>query len=138
MIKANHKTGRRRCRRLPYFCRGLPVVANVFDRFRSLVLSVFMIVALAVPAFAGAFDDAVAKFANDEFSDTEEAIGAVATSGNPLAFPIISALQAGRLSAEPLHPSSTCQPPPVRVAGRQGNLPCCAGTEKFLPVYETP
>ena len=60
-----------------------------------------MVVALAAPAFAGAFEDAVAKFANDEFSDTEEAVGAVATSGNPLAFPVISALQDGRLSADP-------------------------------------
>jgi urea transport system permease protein len=84
-----------------YFCRGRPVVANVFDRLRLLVLSVFLIAAFALPAFAGPFEDAVAKFANDEFSDTEEAIGAVATSGNPLAFPIISALQDGRLSADP-------------------------------------
>ena len=60
-----------------------------------------MVVALAAPAFAGAVEDAVAKFANDEFSDTEEAVGAVATSGNPLAFPVISALQDGRLSADP-------------------------------------
>ena len=84
-----------------HFCRGRPVVANVLERLRSLVLSVFLIAALTVPAFAGAFEDAVAKFANDEFSDTEEAIGAVASSGNPLAFPIISALQDGRLSADP-------------------------------------
>ena len=71
------------------------------DRFRALFLSVFLIAAFALPAFAGPFEDAVAKFANDEFSDTEEAIGAIATSGNPLAFPIISALQDGRLSADP-------------------------------------
>jgi urea transport system permease protein len=77
------------------------VVANVFDRLRSIVLSVFLILCLVLPAFAGAFEDAVAKFANDEFSDTEEAIGTVATSGNPLAFPIISALGDGRLSADP-------------------------------------
>ena len=83
------------------FCRGRPVVANVFERLRSLALSVLLIVCLSLPAFAGAFEDAVAKFANDEFSDTEEAIGTVATSGNPLAFPIISALQDGRLSADP-------------------------------------
>jgi hypothetical protein len=69
------------------------VVANVFERFRSLVLSAFLIVCLGLPAFAGAFEDAVAKFANDEFSDTEEAIGAVAVSGNSLAFPIISAFR---------------------------------------------
>jgi urea transport system permease protein len=54
-----------------------------------------------VPALAGPFEDAVAKFANDDFSDTDEAVGTVATSGNPLAFPIISALQEGRLSADP-------------------------------------
>ncbi len=77
------------------------MVANVLDRLRALALSVFLIAVFALPAFAGPFEDAVAKFANDEFSDTEEAIGVVATSGNPLAFPIISALQDGRLSADP-------------------------------------
>ena len=77
------------------------MVANVFDRLRSLVVAFFLIATLVVPAFAGAFEDAVAKFANDEFSDTEEAIDTVASSGNPLAFPIISALQDGRLSADP-------------------------------------
>ena len=71
---------------------------TVFARLssQSLLIAVF-----ALPAFAGPFEDAVAKFANDEFSDTEEAIGVVATSGNPLAFPIISALQDGRLMADP-------------------------------------
>jgi urea transport system permease protein len=77
------------------------VVANVLDRLRLLVTSFFLIVTLVLPAFAGAFEDAVVKFANDEFSSTEEAIGAVAASGNPLAFPIISALGSGRLSADP-------------------------------------
>src|SRR5882757_2347656 len=77
------------------------VFSNVFDRLRALILSVFLIAAFAVPAFAGAFEDAVAKFANDEFSDTEEAVGVIATSGNPLAFSIISALGEDRLSADP-------------------------------------
>ncbi len=76
------------------------MVANVLDRVRALVLSALLIAAFALPAFAGPFEDAVAKFANDEFSDTDEAIGVVATSGNPLAFVIISALQDGRLSAD--------------------------------------
>ncbi len=66
------------------------------DRLRALALAFFLIV-FAVPALAGPFEDAVGKFATDDFSDTEEAIGAVALSGNPLAFPIISALQDGRL-----------------------------------------
>jgi len=77
------------------------VLANVLDRLRGVLLSMFLIAAFAVPAFAGPFEDAVAKFANDEFSDTDEAIGTIASSGNPLAFVIISALQDGRLSADP-------------------------------------
>ncbi len=64
------------------------------------MLSLFLI-AVALPAFAGPFEDAVVKFANDDFSDTDEAIGVVAGSGNPLAFPIINALQDGRLMADP-------------------------------------
>ena len=66
------------------------------DRLRALALAFFLIV-FAVPAFAGPFEDAVGKFATDDFSDTDEAIAGVASSGNPLAFPIISALQDGRL-----------------------------------------
>src|SRR5690242_21661762 len=66
------------------------------DRLRALALA-FLLIVFAVPALAGPFEDAVGKFATDDFSDTDEAIGAVATSGNPLAFPIISALQDGRL-----------------------------------------
>lgn len=64
------------------------------------MLSLFLI-AFAMPAFAGPFEDAVAKFANDDYSDTDEAISAVASSGNKLAFPIINALQDGRLMADP-------------------------------------
>jgi urea transport system permease protein len=60
-----------------------------------------LIVATVLPVMAGPFEDAVGKFANDEFSDTEEAVGAIATSGNPLAYRIISALQDGRLMADP-------------------------------------
>src|SRR5450432_2249146 len=96
------RPGRRRCRRLPFTPAGVAkVFANVVDRLRSFVLSVFLIAAFAVPALAGPFEDAVAKFANDEFSDTEEAIGGIAKAGKPLAFTIISALQDGRLSADP-------------------------------------
>src|SRR5882757_8442068 len=58
-------------------------------------------IATAVPVLAGPFEDAVGKFANDEFSDTEEAVGVLATGTNPLAYPIISALQDGRLMADP-------------------------------------
>jgi urea transport system permease protein len=76
------------------------VLANVRYRLRTFALAAFLIV-FALPAFAGPFEDAVGKFANDDFSDTEEAIGVIASSGNPLAYPIISALQDGRLMADP-------------------------------------
>src|SRR5215472_17313777 len=79
-----------------YLRRGSPVLAKVLAPFRALALSV-LLTAFALPAFAGPFEDAVAKFATDDFSDTEEAIGAVAASGSPLAYPIISALQGERL-----------------------------------------
>ena len=85
----------------PHSCRGRIVSANFLDRIRAVLLAILLTAAFAVPALAGPFEDAVAKFANDDFSDTDEAIGAVAISGNPLAFPIISALQDGRLSADP-------------------------------------
>jgi urea transport system permease protein len=77
------------------------VLSYALYRLRGLALSVLLIAAFAVPALAGPFEDAVAKFANDDFSDTDEAIGVVASSGNPLAFPIISALKDERLSADP-------------------------------------
>ena len=75
--------------------------ADIFDRLRAAVLSLLLIATFALPAHAGTFEDAVAKFANDDFSDTAEAIDAVAASGNPLAFPIISALGDERLLADP-------------------------------------
>ena len=76
------------------------MLANVLYRVRTLALAIVLTV-VAWPAFAGPFEDAVGKFATDDFSDTEEAIGAVATSGNPLAYPIIRALQDERLLADP-------------------------------------
>ena len=77
------------------------MLTNVLYRLRGLALSVLLIAAFAVPAFAGPFEDAVAKFANDDFSDTGDAVEAIAGSGNPLAAPIIGALQEGRLVADP-------------------------------------
>jgi urea transport system permease protein len=84
------------------------VLANVLGRVRThirtlistLALATVLIV-IALPAFAGPFEDAVGKLATDDFSDTEEAIGTIATSGNPLAYPIINALQEERLMADP-------------------------------------
>jgi urea transport system permease protein len=77
------------------------VLADFFRNFRSLPFALLIIFATVVPVLAGPFEDAVGKFANDDYSDTEEAVGVIATSGNPLAYPIISALQDGRLLADP-------------------------------------
>jgi urea transport system permease protein len=76
------------------------VLARIIRNVRALPFAVLLIVATALPVMAGPFEDAVGKLANDEFSDTEEAVGAIATSGNPLAYRIISALQDGRLMAD--------------------------------------
>ena len=77
----------------------MPAIA--FKRFRAFPFALLLIFAMALPVFAGPFEDAVGKFANDEYSDTEDAVAALATSGNPLAYTIIRALQDGRLMADP-------------------------------------
>jgi urea transport system permease protein len=77
------------------------VLTRICRKIRALPFAALLIFVTVLPVLAGPFEDAVAKFANDEFSDTGEAIAAIATSGNPLAYAIISALQDGRLSADP-------------------------------------
>ncbi len=76
-------------------------MTDLLHRFRAIAAAFLLIAATAIPAFAGPFEDAVAKFANDDFSDSDEAVGIIATSGNPQAFAVITALQEGRLSADP-------------------------------------
>ena len=66
----------------------------------ALVLAVCLIAASGFTAQAGPFEDAIAKFINDSFSDTEAAIGTLASSNNTQALPVISALQSGRLLAD--------------------------------------
>ena len=77
------------------------MLTNAFKKIRTLPFAFLMLFSMLLPAMAGPFEDAVGKFANDDYSDTEDAVGAIATSGNPLAFSIISALQDGRLMADP-------------------------------------
>ena len=77
------------------------MLTKIRESFRAFACAVLLIAASAFPALAAPFEDAVAQFANDSFSDTAEAVGTLATSGNPLAYPIISALQDGRLMADP-------------------------------------
>ena len=68
------------------------MLANALKNFRALPFALLLIFAMVLPAVAGPFEDAVGKFANDEYSDTEEAVDVLATSPNPLAYAIVSAL----------------------------------------------
>ena len=77
------------------------MLANALKNFRTLPFALLLIFAMVLPAVAGPFEDAVGKFANDEYSDTEDAVDVLATSSNPLAYTIVSALQDGRLMADP-------------------------------------
>ncbi|NVN87620.1 MAG: urea ABC transporter permease subunit UrtB [Rhodopseudomonas sp.] len=74
---------------------------KLFAGFRALALAGLLIAASTLPSLAGPFEDAVGQFANDSFADTEAAVGALASGGNPLALAVISALQDGRLLADP-------------------------------------
>ena len=68
------------------------------DRLIALVFAIgLLIAASATTALAGPYEDALPGFTTDEFSDTIDAVNAVAVSGNPLAAPLIAALQDGRL-----------------------------------------
>jgi len=64
--------------------------------FFALALVTGMLAALSA-AHAGPYEDALEKFTTDDYSDTADAVTAVATSGSPLAAPLIAALQDGRL-----------------------------------------
>jgi hypothetical protein len=77
------------------------VLFSFFHRCRAAAIALMLVAVSGVPVFASPFEDAVAQFASDSFSDTEAAVGVLATSGNPLAFPIIDALADGRLLADP-------------------------------------
>src|SRR5438034_4935823 len=72
--------------------------------YERMIAVVFALGLLAAGAFAASaqsansYEAALAGFTKDSFNDTDGAISAVAASGNPLALPLIEALQDGRLS----------------------------------------
>ena len=73
---------------------------------RSLAALLFwLFVGLAAlgtaPANAGPFEDALQKFTADSYSDTDEAVAAVAQSGHPEAANVVGALAEGRLFFDP-------------------------------------
>lgn len=75
------------------------VRANFGFGTRLLVLLYGLIAAavVATTAAAGPFEDALSKFTTDSFSDTGEAVEAIANSGNVRAVDVVQALQDGRL-----------------------------------------
>lgn len=67
------------------------------DRWMAFVLALGLLATLLTGARAGPYEDALALFTTDSFSDTGQGIEGVAKSGNPLAAMVITALQEGRL-----------------------------------------
>src|ERR1700751_5670408 len=72
----------------------------LYGPLRALAVALGLLLAMAA-ANAQSFDEALAGFTADSFSDTEAAIGAVARSGNPRAARGIAALQDCRLLLDP-------------------------------------
>jgi urea transport system permease protein len=70
---------------------------NFYDRVLALVFILGLLVAGAGFANAGPYEDALEKFTTDDYADTADAVTAVATSGSPLAAPLVEALQDARL-----------------------------------------
>jgi urea transport system permease protein len=68
-----------------------------YDRIAAFVFALGLLVAGAGLARAGPYEDALAGFTTDDFSDTADAVNAVAASGSPLAARVIEALQDARL-----------------------------------------
>ena len=69
----------------------------VCGRLIALTLVLGLLVLGAAAARAGSYEDALAGFTTDSFSDTAEAVEAVATTGSPLAAPLLEALRESRL-----------------------------------------
>jgi len=68
-----------------------------YDRIVAFVFALGLLVAGIGLAHAGPYEDALAGFTTDDFSDTADAVNAVAASGSPLAARVIEALQDARL-----------------------------------------
>lgn len=74
------------------------MISRFAKRACALALALLLLaVFCAPPVSAGPFEDAIAQLSTDSFSDTEAAVATLTASGHPQAFPIISALQEGRL-----------------------------------------
>jgi urea transport system permease protein len=70
----------------------------VYGRLIALTLVLGLLVLGAAAARAGSYEDALAGFTSDSFSDTADAVEAVAATGSPLAAPLLEALRESRLA----------------------------------------
>jgi urea transport system permease protein len=68
-----------------------------YDRIVALVFALGLLLSAAASAQAGPYEDALPGFTEGSLSDTGEAIEKVVASGNPLAAPLLEALQDARL-----------------------------------------
>jgi urea transport system permease protein len=73
------------------------MMLGLCSRLLALALALGIYAALANPAHAGPYEDALARFVTNDFDDTTEAINGVAASGNPLAAAVLEALADERL-----------------------------------------
>jgi urea transport system permease protein len=64
---------------------------------RNFLQAFVLLLGMASAALAGPYEEALLKFANDSYADTDAAIGVVAGSGNPLSIEVVEALRDGRL-----------------------------------------
>jgi urea transport system permease protein len=70
---------------------------NFYDRMVAFVFALVVLLAGATVALAGAYEDALAGFTSDSFTDTADAIDAVVASGDPRTGPLLEALKDQRL-----------------------------------------
>ena len=68
-----------------------------YDRILALVFALGLVIAGAMAAHAGPYEDALVGFTEGSLHDTGEAIDKVVASGNPLAEPLLKALKDARL-----------------------------------------
>ncbi len=69
----------------------------LYVRITAFVFVLGLLVVGVGLAHAGPYEDALAGFTTDDFSDTVDSVNAVVASGSPLAAPLIEALQDSRL-----------------------------------------
>jgi urea transport system permease protein len=76
-------------------------MATLCARWAPLAVAVLLLLSSSLPADAQSYEQALAGFATDSYTDTDAAIPAIAASGNALAAKVIGALQDGRLLFNP-------------------------------------